>query len=31
MTSVEMETGDTFSVVDVASAMEKLAMRKWLA
>ena len=31
MTSMEMETGDTFSVVGVASAMEKLAMRKWLA
>jgi len=31
MTSMEMETGDTFSVVEVASAMEKLAMRKWLA
>ena len=31
MTSMEMETGDTFSVVGVASATEKLAMRKWLA
>jgi lipoyl(octanoyl) transferase len=31
MTSMEMEAGDTFSVVEVASAMEKLAMRKWLA
>src|SRR5205823_12715094 len=31
MTSMEMETGDTFSVVGLASAMEKLAMRKWLA
>ena len=31
MTSMEMETGDTFSAVEVASAMEKLAMRKWLA
>jgi lipoyl(octanoyl) transferase len=31
MTSMEMETGDTFSVGGVASAMEKLAMRKWLA
>src|SRR5438046_897180 len=31
MTSMEMETGDTFSVVGVASAMEKLAMRNWLA
>jgi lipoyl(octanoyl) transferase len=31
MTSMNMETGDTFSVVGVASAMEKLAMRKWLA
>jgi lipoyl(octanoyl) transferase len=31
MTSMEMETGDTFSVVGVASAMQKLAMRKWLA
>ena len=31
MTSIEMETGDTFSVAEVASAMEKLAVRKWLA
>jgi len=31
MTSMEMETDDTFSVVGMASAMEKLAMRKWLA
>src|SRR5213595_1657279 len=31
MTSIEKETGRTFSVVGVASAMEKLAMRKWLA
>jgi lipoyl(octanoyl) transferase len=31
MTSMEMETRDTFSVVEVASEMEKLAMRKWLA
>jgi lipoyl(octanoyl) transferase len=31
MTSMKMETGDTFSVVGVASTMEKLAMRKWLA
>jgi len=31
MTSMEMETGDTFSVFGAASAMEKLAMRKWLA
>jgi len=31
MTSMEMETGDTFSVVEVASAIKKLAMRKWLA
>jgi lipoyl(octanoyl) transferase len=30
MTSMEMETGDTFSVVEMASAMEKLAMCKWL-
>jgi lipoyl(octanoyl) transferase len=31
MTSMERETGNTFSVVEVASAMEKLATRKWLA
>jgi len=31
MTSMERETGNTFSVVEVASAMEKLAVRKWLA
>jgi lipoate-protein ligase B len=31
MTSMEMETGDTFSVVEMANAMEKLAVRKWLA
>jgi lipoyl(octanoyl) transferase len=31
MTSMEMETGDTFSVAEVASAMEKLAVYKWLA
>jgi lipoyl(octanoyl) transferase len=31
MTSMEKETGNTSSVVNVASAMAKLAMRKWLA
>jgi lipoyl(octanoyl) transferase len=31
MTSMERETGNTFSVFAVASAMEKLAVRKWLA
>jgi lipoyl(octanoyl) transferase len=31
ITSMEKETGNTFSVVEVASAMEKLAARKWLA
>ena len=31
MTSIKKETGNTFSVVEVASAMEKLAVRKWLA
>ena len=31
MTSIEKETGNSFSVVEVASATEKLAMRKWLA
>ena len=31
VTSMERETGDTFSVAGVASAMEKLATRKWLA
>jgi lipoyl(octanoyl) transferase len=31
MTSMERETGNTFSVFEVASAMEKLAVRKWLA
>ena len=31
ITSMEKETGNTFSVVEVASAMEKLAVRKWLA
>jgi lipoyl(octanoyl) transferase len=31
ITSMEKETGNTFSVVEVANAMEKLAARKWLA
>jgi lipoyl(octanoyl) transferase len=31
MTSMEEETGNTFSVVEVALATERLAMRKWLA
>jgi lipoyl(octanoyl) transferase len=31
MTSMEKETGNTFSVAETASAMQKLAVRKWLA
>jgi lipoyl(octanoyl) transferase len=31
MTSMQRETGNTFSIVEVASAMQELAMRKWLA
>ena len=31
MTSIEKETGNIFSIVEVARAMEKLAVRKWLA
>jgi lipoyl(octanoyl) transferase len=31
MTSIEKETGNIFSIVEVARAMEKLAVCKWLA